>query len=100
VHFFVAQSQKYEGKQWWKWSLWIEGTDEDLDQIESVIYSLHPTFPEPLRTVTDRASKFQLRCAGWGTFIIPIEVRLKDGQALQLEHELQFTLPENRLEEE
>jgi transcription initiation factor IIF auxiliary subunit len=90
VNFFVAQNQKYEGDNRWKWSLWIEGPDEDLDRIESVTYSLHPTFPEPIRTVTDRASKFQLRCSGWGIFRIPVEVRLKNGQTIELEHQLQF----------
>ncbi len=34
VNFFVAQNQKYEGDQSWKWSLWIDGAEEDLDDIE------------------------------------------------------------------
>ena len=93
MNFAVAQSQKYEGENWWKWSLWIEGTDADLDQIASVTYRLHPTFPEPIRTVTDRAGKFQLRCSGWGVFLIPVEVRLKNGKKMQLEHQLQFAVP-------
>lgn len=94
VNFFVAQNQKYEGDNWWKWSLWIEGSTDDLDQIESVTYRLHSTFPEPIRKVTDRASKFQLRCSGWGIFLIPIEVRLKNGKTIQLIHQLQFTIPD------
>jgi len=93
VTFFVAQNQKYEGDQWWKWSIWIEGADEDLDQIESVTYTLHATFPEPIRTVKDRASKFQLRCSGWGVFLIPVEVRLKNGTRIRLAHQLQFAIP-------
>ena len=93
MNFFVAQNQKYEGDNWWKWSLWIEGTDDDLDQIASVTYTLHPTFPEPIRTVKDRASKFQLRCSGWGIFLIPVEVRLKNGRTINLKHQLQFSVP-------
>jgi transcription initiation factor IIF auxiliary subunit len=93
VNLAIAQSQKYEGDQWWRWSLWIEGADEDLDQIESVTYTLHPTFPEPIRTVTDRASKFQLRCSGWGIFLIPVRVRLKNGKTIALKHQLQFSIP-------
>jgi transcription initiation factor IIF auxiliary subunit len=99
VDFFVAQNQKYEGDQWWKWSLWIEGREEDLDRIESVTYRLHSTFPQPIRTVTDRASKFQLRCSGWGIFRIPIEVRLKDGATIKLQHDLQFSFPRDPDEE-
>ena len=93
MNFAVAQSQRYEGDQWWKWSLWIEGSDEDLNLIDSVTYRLHPTFPEPIRTVTDRASKFQLRCSGWGIFRIPVEVRLKNGETIALAHQLQFSVP-------
>jgi len=100
VNLFVAQSQKYEGDNWWKWSLWIEGSNEDLDQVECVTYTLHSTFPEPIRTVTDRASKFQLRCAGWGVFMIPVEVQLKDGRTIQLAHQLQFAFPESAREED
>ncbi|MFN2507316.1 MAG: pYEATS domain-containing protein [Chthoniobacterales bacterium] len=94
MNLFVAQNQKYEGDHWWKWSLWIEGSDDDLDRIESVTYTLHPTFPEPIRTVTDPTTKFQLRCSGWGVFRIPVEVRLKGGGIIQLKHDLQFTFPQ------
>jgi transcription initiation factor IIF auxiliary subunit len=94
VNFIVIQTQKYEGNQWWQWALWIQGSREDLEQVESVTYTLHQTFPQPVRIVTDRASNFRLQCAGWGVFTIPIEVRLKNGETVPLEHELQFTFPE------
>ena len=100
MNFAVAQSQKYEGDNWWKWSLWIEGANEDLDQIASVTYTLHSTFPEPIRTVTDRASKFQLRCSGWGIFLIPVKVHLKNGKTITLAHQLQFSFPRSVREEE
>lgn len=100
MNLFVAQSQKYEGDQWWRWSLWIDGPAEDLDRIQSVTYTLHPTFPEPIRTVTDRASKFQLRCSGWGVFRIPVKVRLKSGETLELAHQLQFAIPRDAQAEE
>ena len=100
MNFFVAQNQKYEGDQTWKWSLWIEGADQDLDRIESVTYRLHSTFVEPIRTVTDRASKFQLRCSGWGVFLIPVEIRLTDGKTIQLVHQLQFTFPADVADDE
>ena len=100
MNLAVAQSQKYQGDNWWKWSLWIEGCDDDLEQIKSVTYTLHPSFPQPIRTVTDRASKFQLRCSGWGIFLIPVEVRLKNGQAINLHHQLQFSIPRNAREQD
>jgi transcription initiation factor IIF auxiliary subunit len=100
VNFIVAQSQKYEGDNWWRWSLWIEGSDADLDQIASVTYRLHSTFPQPIRTVTDRASKFQLRCSGWGIFLIPVAVRLKTGKTFDLLHQLQFAIPRGAREDD
>lgn len=100
VNIAVAQSQRHEGENWWKWSLWIEGSDADLDRIKSVTYTLHPTFPEPIRTVGDRASKFQLRCSGWGIFRIPVRVRLKDGTLVELAHQLQFAIPRTAREED
>ncbi len=100
MNLIVAQSQKYEGNQTWRWSLWIEGLPADLDRIKSVTYTLHPTFPEPIRTVTDRASKFQLRCSGWGIFRIPVRVRLKEGGTVELAHQLQFAVPRNLREED
>ena len=100
VNFFVAQSQKYERENWWRWSLWIEGSAAELDEIRSVTYRLHPTFPEPIRIVTDRASKFQLRCSGWGIFLIPVKVRLKNGKTVALAHQLQFSFPRDAREED
>jgi transcription initiation factor IIF auxiliary subunit len=70
------------------------GTDEDLEKVKSVTYTLHPTFPHPIRTVTDRARNFGLQCAGWGVFTIPVRVLLKTGETIELEHELQFTFPD------
>jgi transcription initiation factor IIF auxiliary subunit len=45
--------------------------------------------------VTDRARNFRLQCAGWGVFTIPVRVLLKSGETIELEHELQFTFPED-----
>jgi len=36
MNLTVAQDQKYEGKDSWEWSVWIEGSDDDLDQIQEV----------------------------------------------------------------
>ena len=39
----VAQSQAYQGDDWWDWSVWLKG-DADLKNVEYVIWHLHPTF--------------------------------------------------------
>jgi len=78
------------GEEWWDWSVWVEGPIEELDAIEHVTYRLHPTFPEPIRRVTDRESKFRLASAGWGEFSIFATVQVKGGEIIRLERWLEL----------
>jgi transcription initiation factor IIF auxiliary subunit len=52
---------------------------------------LHPTFPNPVRNVSDRASNFTLNASGWGTFEVGALVHLRDGTTTILSHELDFS---------
>ena len=74
------------GEEWWEWWIYLEGPDELLDRVASVRYTLHPTFPEPVQPVSDRATKFRLDSSGWGEFAIAAKVSLKDGTERVLEH--------------
>ncbi|MFE0025883.1 pYEATS domain-containing protein [Amycolatopsis sp. NPDC059021] len=72
--------------------VFLEGEeDSDLDRVTKVVYYLHPTFYDPIRTVTDRATKFELTTAAWGMFALRADVHL-DGQPtpLHLERYLNF----------
>lgn len=70
-NYRVEQSYKYLGDDYWDWSVWIESDDEsELSKISSVTYHLHNTFPNPVRSIKNRRSKFRLNTAGWGTFTI------------------------------
>jgi len=84
----IVQDCEYMDDDWWEWSVWIEGTEQELDDIKSVEYTLHPTFPNPVRRIEDRASKFRLKTAGWGGFTIYARVLHNDGSTTPLEHEL------------
>jgi transcription initiation factor IIF auxiliary subunit len=90
---FIAQDSKYEGNDWWCWAVWVEGPEDQLDQIESVQYTLHHTFPKPVRVIRDRSTKFRLETAGWGTFTIYAKVIRKDGGVIPLAHELELYYP-------
>ena len=90
----IKQDFEYQNNDYWKWWIWIEGSDNDLDQIDHVVYKLHPSFPEPVRTCKDRASKFRLETAGWGVFSIHAKVVTKDGKAFKLKHELELNYPD------
>lgn len=89
--FQIQQSEKYEGDNWWQWAVWLEGSDEALNQVELVEWTLHPTFPNPIRRCTNRANKFKLETAGWGVFPIRARVKMKGGsEEFSLSHELKL----------
>ena len=90
----IAQDFEYKGNDWWAWWIWIEGADEDLDRIDHVIYTLHHTFPNPVRTVRDRPSKFRLSTAGWGVFRIYAKIVDKKGESFNLHHDLILNYPD------
>ncbi len=75
---------------WWEWGIYIEGAQTELDRIRCVEYTLHPTFPNPVRVVCSRPDRFELTARGWGTFTVKIKLMLKDGSMRQLAHPLQF----------
>jgi transcription initiation factor IIF auxiliary subunit len=70
----IAQDSKPKGRDWWEWSAWLEGTARELAAVEFVKWILHSTFPDPIRKVTDRRTKFKLRSGGWGEFTLRARV--------------------------
>lgn len=68
----------------------MDGTPKELADIESVTYILHPTFSNPVRTMTNRAQKFRLDSSGWGEFTIKIQIRRKDGRLVKRSHALRL----------
>ena len=90
----IEQGFKYQGDDYWDWWIWIEGAQEELDQIDRVIYILHPTFPSPVREVNDRSTKFRLKTAGWGVFLIRATVKHRDGKETPLQHYLRLEYPD------
>ena len=93
TEFEILQSEDYQGDDWWKWAVWVEGSDKALDRIDYVEWTLHPTFPDPIRKIRDRAHKFILETSGWGTFQIRARVQMKDGSAVRLSHYLKLHRP-------
>lgn len=79
------------GKNRWKWTVFIQGSSNVLDQIRCVEYT--PTFPKPVQEVSERgpdSRAFALSAIGWGTFQIRIRVFLRNGQVQELTHDLRF----------
>jgi transcription initiation factor IIF auxiliary subunit len=90
----TANTSTPVGDRRWDWKVYIEADDAVLDQIRSVEYTLHPTFPQPIRQVSDRGSEhgrgFFLSGRGWGTFQIAVKVVFNDGTTRFLKHDLRF----------
>ena len=93
----IQQDYIYKGDDWWKWWIWIEGTGEELNSIDYVIYKLHKTFPNPVRKISDRKTKFRLETGGWGVFRIYAKVYHKDKSESNLEHDLKLYYPDDDL---
>jgi transcription initiation factor IIF auxiliary subunit len=75
---------------WWEWGIYIKGTPAEMKRIRCVEYTLHPSFPNPVRLVCSPDNGFLLTAKGWGTFKVPIKVKLKDGTVREMNHELEF----------
>jgi transcription initiation factor IIF auxiliary subunit len=91
----LNQDYEYKREDWWEWSVWVDGPQQELDQIKYVEYTLHPTFPRPVRRIFDRSSGFRLQTAGWGRFTIFAKIVHDGGEETLLEHFLQLTKPED-----
>ena len=79
---------------YWTWTVFIKAPEEVLSQVQCVQYTLHPTFADPVREVCERGSTsqaFPLTATGWGTFLIPVRVTLKNGRSQELSHQLRFS---------
>lgn len=94
MSYRIEQDFEYAGNDYWRWSAWIEADDAELDKVQDVVWVLHPTFKQSRIRVADRASKFKLKTAGWGTFLLRAEVSLKGGEKQMLKHNLRLEYPE------
>ena len=93
AHLELRQSSEYVGADQWNWAVWLEGSLEQLDAVESVEYTLHPTFPKPVRLVHDRSTNFRLEASGWGTFLLHAKIARKDGGVIPASLEVELAYP-------
>lgn len=69
------------GLHYYRLRIALEADERELlDDIEKVIYHLHPTFKDPDRTVTDRGSNFEIGTAAWGEFNMTAEIFSRSGK--------------------
>lgn len=73
-----------------QFTIWVQGTDQDLSSIEKVTYYLHPTFNPSVVTRYSPADNFALAFTAWGQFELKAKVYFKDGQVKDLSRYLSF----------
>jgi hypothetical protein len=89
----VRQDSVYQGSEWWKWSVWLDGSSKELAAIDHVVYTLHPTFPDPVQTVKNRRTGFKLESSGWGEFEIYLQIVDSKGKVRKRRHWLKLSNP-------
>lgn len=94
-----AKPDKKKGKlDYFRWKVFVDEDEQTLDEIGSVEYLLHPTFPKPHQVRANKESKFALETSGWGGFYIWITVTFKDGRKENYKYllDLSKSWPENQ----
>ncbi len=89
----IEQSEHYLGNGRWEWSVWLAGKSE-LDQVDHLMYILHSTFHDPVRTVKDRSTSFRLETSSWGAFTLHAKIVHTDGRESVLNHDLVLLNPD------
>jgi transcription initiation factor IIF auxiliary subunit len=81
------------GREHFHVGIWIEGTIEDLDSIDHVEYSLHPSFKKPVRTSSNRSNKFSITIWTWGMFMIDVAIYKRNSEVDHIQYYLSYELP-------
>jgi transcription initiation factor IIF auxiliary subunit len=89
TNYSMESEVKYDEK-WYDWCVFVEGDEAILERIVEVKYQLHPTFPNPLRSSTDKRHRFPLISNGWGEFALGISVVLADAAIQTLSYRVRL----------
>ena len=76
----VVNTYKKIRDDWYEWSVSIQGTPEELDQVKNVTYLLHETFSNRRIVSSSKSNNFARRLSGWGEFLLKAEVEMKSGK--------------------
>jgi hypothetical protein len=74
----------------WDWTVFIDTDPVTMARIDCVEYTLHKTFPNPVRKRCNPKDKFALNTNGWGTFRVKVKLMFKNGSEKLLFHDLVF----------
>jgi transcription initiation factor IIF auxiliary subunit len=87
----ISQEATSTAPSHWRWSVWLDAPDKELDTVKDVLWKLHPSFSPPEVQVDDRKSAFRLDSSGWGEFEIQADIHLSNGETVSLRHRLRLS---------
>ena len=89
----VSNTSHFVGDGRWDWTVFVTAPPAVLSRIQCVEYTLHPTFPNPVRRVCVRGKSsqaFALSSNGWGEFTIAVRIFFRDGKKQRLDYPLKL----------
>lgn len=86
----ILQDSAAIDRSHWRWSVWLDAPSDELEQIEDVVWKLHPTFSPSEVRVNSRETGFRLKSEGWDEFEIQAEIHRTNRPAQSIRHWLRF----------
>jgi transcription initiation factor IIF auxiliary subunit len=82
---FCSYSRRIDRKDviLFAWCMFVDGTWAELSEIREIEYTLHPSFPDPVRVIREPMNCFALQSQGWGEFNIRARVMLADDSVVK-----------------
>jgi transcription initiation factor IIF auxiliary subunit len=80
----TRNSAHYAGNGRYDWTVCVNADQSTLNSIRYVEYTLHPTFPDPVRY--GAGPNFSLSSNGWGEFNIRVKIAFRDGRERRTQH--------------
>jgi hypothetical protein len=90
----ILQESGLVREGWWRWSIWLDAGE--LEGIDHVQYTLHPTFHPRFVKVGDPRSGFRLTSESSAPFAVGLRVQRTDGRVAYAHHTLTFTETKKR----
>jgi transcription initiation factor IIF auxiliary subunit len=90
----VAPRQIISKYKHYRVRIFLEADDDEaqrrFQEIVSVTYELHPTFPDRFQTSVDLSKKFEIQIWTWGWFRVKAKVQLKDSAVVPVENDIEW----------
>jgi hypothetical protein len=74
---------------YYRWAIFLK-PKEALNEVKKVTYTLHKTFPRPIRRISEKTRGFRLEGSGWGEFLVKVEIIFIDGKKATKYHWLKL----------